>query len=473
MGAFFEGDAEVELAEGLGEFEVGLVVAEPEGDLGDAGGEFLDFDAVHLVDVDEGEAVDVVEAHFELDALAPGVEFGEDVEFEAAEFAVGDDEEVAAAAGGVEEAEGGDVFLQGFEAFVAGDAEGADVVELGAEVVEEEGADEFEDVGLVGVVGADLASFAGFHDALEEGAEDGGGDAFPVEGAGVEEGAAHVGVEVGEVDAFREEVSVDVGEVAEVVVEVGLALGLGGVEDGEEAVELGAEVGAVGGGAVADVEFEGVGGEDAGVVGEEAEEEAGEEEAEVVTGVAAGGEGVVEFGHEFGGADVGGVLGVEFVLFVAGDEGEVADVSVEVGEGEDVGFAVFVEVVEGDALEVGDNEVAGEVDHASGGGEAADVGHSLGLGLVEVGSGGFVFDEEGAGPEEVDGAPVAGEFADGLLVTGDGAAVDAEDVEELVPEGLSFGGLAGFALPGVGEAECALSDFVPGEGHGRVVAGSG
>ena len=56
----------VELAEGLGERDVGLVVGQPEGDLGDAGGEFLDLDAVELVDVDLGELVHVVERHFVL-----------------------------------------------------------------------------------------------------------------------------------------------------------------------------------------------------------------------------------------------------------------------------------------------------------------------------------------------------------------------------------------------------------------------
>jgi hypothetical protein len=134
--------------------------------------------------------------------------------------------------------------------------------------------------------------------------------------------------------------AVDVGELAEVFVEIGLAVGFGGVEDAEEAVELGAEVAAVGGGAVLEVELEGVGREDAGVVGEEAEEDADEELAEVVAGVAAVEQGVVQAGHEFGGLDVGGVLGVDGALAVAGDEGEVADVLVQVGDGKGVGFAV-------------------------------------------------------------------------------------------------------------------------------------
>jgi SAM-dependent methyltransferase len=154
----------------VAEFLVHLVVGQPEGDLGDAGGEFLDLDAVHLVDVDEGEVVDVLEGHLALnELLVVAVEFLEDVEFEAADFAVGDDEEVAAAAGGIEKRRAARRFCSSVRRSLRpGGAVFADGVELGAEVVEEEGADEFEDVGLGGVVGADLAALAGVHDALEE-----------------------------------------------------------------------------------------------------------------------------------------------------------------------------------------------------------------------------------------------------------------------------------------------------------------
>ena len=41
----------------------------------------------------------------------------------------------------------------------------------------------------------------------------------------------------------------------------------------------------------------------------------------------------------------------------------------------------------------------------------------------------------------------------------------AEDLEELVPEGLLFAFLAGFAGPGLGEADGAVADFVPGKRH--------
>ena len=106
----------------------------------------------------------------------------QDFEFQLAQFAVGDDEEVAAAAGGIEEAELGQLVVELVQARgAAGGAVGLDGLELGAEVVEEQGADEFEDVLLRGVVRADLAAFLAVHDRLEERAEDGGGDGFPAE----------------------------------------------------------------------------------------------------------------------------------------------------------------------------------------------------------------------------------------------------------------------------------------------------
>lgn len=89
--------------------------------------------------------------------------------------------------------------------FFEGGAVAAGLLAFGAEVVEEEGADDLEDVGLGGVVRADLAAGAGFHDALEERAEDGGRDARPVEAGGFEQGFAHGGIEVGDGQRLGEE----------------------------------------------------------------------------------------------------------------------------------------------------------------------------------------------------------------------------------------------------------------------------
>ena len=100
----------------------------------------------------------------------------------------------------------------------------------------------------------------------------------------------------------------------------------------EETREVQSEIGAVFGGAVQQVELEGFGLEDAGILSEKAKEDADQEAFELVAGVTARFQRVVQAAHDFDGLDVDRVLFFEFVLLVAGDECEVMNVLVEVGE---------------------------------------------------------------------------------------------------------------------------------------------
>lgn len=209
----------------------------------------------------------------------------EDFELDGAEFAVGDDEKAVAAAGGVEKAEGGEAVVELLEAFLATGGGGGDLGEFGLEVVEKERVDEAADVFLGGIVGAFGAALGGLHDALEEGAEDAGGDARPVELAAAEEGGAVGGRHVGDVESLGEKTAVDVGVGGELGGEGGGAGGGFLVEDLEESGEAGAEVGAVLARGL-DEAGEAVPLKDIGVFGEEAEEEADEEAFEGVAGVA-------------------------------------------------------------------------------------------------------------------------------------------------------------------------------------------
>jgi hypothetical protein len=95
--------------------------------------------------------------------------------------------------------------------------------------------------------------------------------------------------------------------------------------------------------------------------------------------------------------------------------------------------------------------------------QVLDIVEGLGLGGFEAGAGALVLDEELALPEEVDEAVGFLDSLDGLFEGRDGAARDAEDVEELVPEGLLFGLFAGLAGPIAGELDGPLPDFVPRE----------
>ena len=111
-------------------------------------------------------------------------------------------------------------------------------------------------------------------------------------------------------------------ELREFFVEVFLAFVGRRVEHGEELCEAWAEVAAVPRSAVFEVEAEGFALEQPGVLGKQTKQDADEKAFEVVTGVTAGFKGVVKFTEHFGGVGVDGVLLLELVLLVAGDEGE-------------------------------------------------------------------------------------------------------------------------------------------------------
>ena len=82
--------------------------------------------------------------------------------------------------------------------------------------------------------------------------------------------------------------------------------------------------------------------ENAGVLGEQAEEDADQKAVQVVAGVAASLQGVVKVAHDLDGLDVDRVLLLECVLLVAGNEGELMDVTVKFGEREFVRDAALL-----------------------------------------------------------------------------------------------------------------------------------
>jgi hypothetical protein len=64
-------------------------------------------------------------------------------------------------------------------------------------------------------------------------------------------------------------------------------------------------------------------------------------------------------------------------------------------------------------------------------------------------------------PDQVNATVLPRDALDRLLKAGHQPALDAEDVEELVPEGLFLGDLAARAGPVMGELDGAVADFVP------------
>ncbi|PKO49477.1 MAG: hypothetical protein CVU31_00600 [Betaproteobacteria bacterium HGW-Betaproteobacteria-4] len=137
-----------------------------------------------LVRVD-GEAFDF-EALLRVAKLGEGVE---DFAFEPLHVFERDVEEVAGAAGGVEDAGGAQLVVPGadevsgvFEFAFVGEQQGGGlgVVPVGAQWLDDGGQDEAVDVGARGIVGAEVVAFERVEGAFEQGAEDGGFDFGPV-----------------------------------------------------------------------------------------------------------------------------------------------------------------------------------------------------------------------------------------------------------------------------------------------------
>src|SRR5690606_13024982 len=145
IGGGFEGNTGKVEAKFLRHPQVHLVVHQPQGHLGDLGGEFLDLDAVELVYVEVDKAV-----HIE-GLLAAGVGSAQHFEFQQAQLPVGDHQKVATAAGRVEKAQAPQFLVELEQAVLVV----LDPVKLIPEGIEKERLDELEDVLLAGVVGAE------------------------------------------------------------------------------------------------------------------------------------------------------------------------------------------------------------------------------------------------------------------------------------------------------------------------------
>jgi hypothetical protein len=149
---------------------MGEAAGEHEGDLGGLHRVLVDINAE---EVSRGNARG--QADFRELAFVLGEEAQEQALFEFPQGAVGDEEEVAGAAGGVEDAELAEFLEQGQE--VGSGPGGRDAFVPGTD---NGGADDLLDVGFVGEMGAQGVAFLFAEAGLEEGAEDDGLDVAPV-----------------------------------------------------------------------------------------------------------------------------------------------------------------------------------------------------------------------------------------------------------------------------------------------------
>ena len=222
-----------------------------------------------------------------------------------------------------------------------------------------------------------------------------------------------------------------------------------------------AEIRAVGGRALLDELKEDVARfEDPGVVGEQAKDGPHEEALQVVTVVAGRLEGVMQAGDQLRRLDVDRILIAERAALHADDEPELLDVLRQVGEGE-AGFRAFVAVEKLERLEVAEKLEAGAVAFR----QRVKVRAGLLASGGQATAGALLLDQQHARPEQVDEAGRVVEPPDVLLVPGDGAALDAEDLKERVVEALRLALLVRGVGPFAGEFGGAGADLIPGQAH--------
>ena len=186
-----------------------------------------------------------------------------------------------------------------------------------------------------------------------------GGDVGPIEPAGVQQPLAHGGVEGGDAQRTLEEIAIDKREAGEVFVKRPRALLFGRVERLEQLRQPPSQIGAILAGAgLEEIQEDVARLEDAGVVREEAEDDAHEEAFQVVAPVARRFEGVVKPPDQLGGFDVDRILVAEGAALHAQDEAEGLDVAGQVGEREG-DLLPLVQIVQLEGLEVADQDVAG------------------------------------------------------------------------------------------------------------------
>ena len=400
--------------------EVPLQVADPQHHFGDPGGAGVDLEAEKLVRVD-GDAFELEQAL----RLAEVVQEVEHFAFEALHVFERDVQEVAAAAGRVEHAQGAQVAVKGadlgdrvfvFALLFEGERGHLNLAPFGAQGLDDGGQHEALDVGARGVVGAELVALARVEGAFEQGAEDGGFDVAPVGAGGFAQQGDLVAVKrdgggLGKQAAVEaQHVAAHDGREAAAVHGLPQALDHGG--EGVRAV--GEAVEQLGKGAL---------GEQADVFGKHGEQRAHEKAGDMLGGVAGGFERFGEAGEAVGdvAGDAGGAArGVEAERVepdgaqaradvVAAQVGQADAVAARVGVGGVVAAGAGELGVELDAVpDVGDQD---EGRAAFGGGQRAGVTLCLVEGFLNGGVETFGFDrfvgsfglaDEGIAPIEID-----------------------------------------------------------------------
>ena len=345
--------------EGLAELQaqpiVHDVVHHPQCGLRDAGRELAKLDTVELVHIHHRLPSGIEHRLPRCRGRSPNL--ADDLDFQQPHFPVGDDEEVAAAARGIEEYYAPELRLELPERREPATAL-AHPLELGAQVVHEQRLDHLEDILLGRVVRSLRPAFHRIHHRLEQRTEDSGREFRPVEAAGVQQRPTHRRVERERPQVPLEEFAVDIGKPRQVLIEGCGALVLRRVEHLEQLREPRPEIRPVLAGARLDEVEEDIARlEYPGIVGEHAEHHPHEGTFQIVAPVSSIGERIVQTPDQLGRFDVSRVLVAERPALHPEDEAERLDMCRQVREREGDGLSL-VKIVKLEGLEVAHKDEA-------------------------------------------------------------------------------------------------------------------
>ena len=169
---------------------------------------------------------------------------------------------------------------------------------------------------------------------------------------------SHRRVEVGDVELGCEQITVDIGKSGKVFIKLGLTLVHGRIQHLEQPRKPTAKVGTVlAGPGLKQVKKNVSRLEDAGVIGEQAEHRAHQEQLQVMAAVTGHLERIMQPSHRCRGFDVDRILITEGSALHAQDEAELLDMVVQVRQRESNVFT-FVQIVKLEGLEITNQDIA-------------------------------------------------------------------------------------------------------------------
>ena len=459
--------------------QVLLVVGEPQGHGRDLRGAGLDLNAVELVHIalDVAKLFHVQRGADRAVAALDGLQGFHRVQLQPADLAVGDHQKVAAAACRVEAVDAAQPLQQLLQSLCTA-AGAARRQQFGFECIQKQGANHPQDIGLAGVVRAQLAPLGAFagdafvvvvNHGLKQRAKNGRADLRPIKVLGaMQQHAARCAVEVAAGELAVKHAAVHIGETGQLCRQIFGTLGRCMAEHVKQVLQRAVEVATVLARLLAQVAAEAAGAlENAGVFGKQAKQQPHQITLQVHAGVAAVAHGVVQLRNIACGVLVHCNLRLLRLRLVARQKQVSIQVLRKVGQRVAQRGCDAVEAVQTHVLKVADQKVLGQLHVA----QAGQVVGGLLVGLIQVFATRFHFNQKLARIKAVDAATPSTELFDALLKTDQALVRKPKDIAQTTDEVLRFAELVLCVRKVFGEVVCAMKNFsvVERDGHPEIL----